>query len=198
MDMGEARMAEKESQFVAAMAEAVHALVDVAEGQQAAVEGLLKETRDAAKATAEAARISRQSAEALPARIADSVDRAFEEAATQAANLLTNKFVHADEQARSAAERYESAARLLGWRMIVAVCSFGAVMLSLVTYLLLRSVPSHEEIRTMQESVARLEQRGGRAQVALCPDVRRPKRLCVRVVDLQTNQEEWRVIAGYQ
>lgn len=196
--MDEARMAEKESKFVASMAAAVHVLIDVAEGQQAAVAGLLKETRDAAKSTAEAAQLSKKSNEELPALVSASVERAFEGAATQAATLLTKKFVLADQQACLAAERYERAARLLGWRMVVAACTLGAVMLAVVTTLILRSIPYQEEIRVLQDTVDRLERRGGRAQTMSCPGDRNTKRLCVRVFDLQTKQEEWRVIAGYQ
>ena len=173
MNMGEARMAEKESQFVAAMAGAVHALINEAERQQAAVSSLLKETRGAAIATVEAARTSKQSAETLPARIAGSLDQAFEQAAMQAADQLTNKFVDADKQALIAAERYEKAASSLGWRMILAACAFCALILALLTFLLMRSIPSYEEIRALQETVATLEQRGGRAQGASCPEIGR-------------------------
>lgn len=191
-------MAEKESKFVASMAAAVHVLIDMAEGQQAAVAGLLKETRDAAKSTAEAAQLSKKSTEELPALVSASVERTFEGAATQAATLLTKKFVLADQQACLAAERYARAARLLGWRMVVAACTLGAVMLAVVTTLILRSIPYQEEIRALQDTVDRLERRGGRAQTMSCPGDRNTKRLCVRVFDLQTKQEEWRVIAGYQ
>ena len=67
--MSEVRMAEKESKFVLSMASAVHALINVAERQQAIVDAALKETREAARQTSEAARLSRKAADELPLQV---------------------------------------------------------------------------------------------------------------------------------
>jgi len=196
--MSEVRMAEKESKFVLSMASAVHALINVAERQQAIVDAALKETREAARQTSEAARLSRKAADELPLQVIVALDRVSEGTATRAATLLAEKFTQADTQAYQAAQRYERAARSLSWRLVVAASVFGAVLLALVTAMILHSIPSAEEIRALQETVARLEQRGGRALVVACPEEGKPKRLCVHVFDQQMNREDWRIIAGYQ
>lgn len=191
-------MSEKESKFVYAMASAVHAQIGVTERQRAIVDAMLKETREAAKQTSEAARLSRKTTEELPLQILEAVDRVSEGAATRAATLLAEKFTQADAQAHQAAQRYERAARSLSWRLVVSASVFSAVLLVSVTALVLHIIPSAEEIRSRQETVDLLERRGGRALVAACPEEGKPKRLCVRIFDEQTNREGFRVIAGYQ
>lgn len=196
--MGEVRMSEKESKFVYAMASAVHAQIDVTERQRAIVDATLKETREAAKQTSEAARLARKTTEELPLQILEAVDRVSEGVATRAASLLAEKFTQADAQAHQAAQRYERAARSLSWRLVASVSVFSAVLLASVTVVVLHVIPPAEEIRSLQETVDRLERRGGRALVVACPEEGKPKRLCVRIFDEQTNREGFRVIAGYQ
>ena len=123
-------MAEKESKFVLSMASAVHALINVAERQQAIVDAALKETREAARQTSEAARLSRKAADELPLQVIVALDRVSEGTATRAATLLAEKFTQADTQAYQAAQRYERAARSLSWRLVVAASVFGAVLLT--------------------------------------------------------------------
>ena len=97
-------MAEKESKFVLSMASAVHALINVAERQQAIVDAALKETREAARQTSEAARLSRKAADELPLQVIVALDRVSEGTATRAATLLAEKFTQADTQAYQAAQ----------------------------------------------------------------------------------------------
>ena len=177
---------------------AVHAQIDVTERQRAFVDATLKETREAAKQTSEAARLSRKTTEELPLQILEAVDRVSEGAATRAASLLVEKFTQADAQAHQAAQRYELAARSLSWRLVASVSVFSAVLLASVTMVVLHVIPLAEEIRSLQETVDRLERRGGRALVVACPEEGKPKRLCVRIFDEQTNREGFRAIAGYQ
>ena len=191
-------MSEKESKFVYAMASAVHAQIEVTKRQQAMVDAALKETREATRQTSEAAQLSRKTTEELPLKVLEAVDRVSEGAATRAASLLAEKFTQADTQAHQAAQRYERAARSLSWRLVVAATGFSAVLLASVTAVILHAIPSAEEIRSLQETVNRLERLGGRALIKTCPDERKPKRLCVHTIDEQTNREEWRIIAGYQ
>lgn len=71
-------------------------------------------------------------------------------------------------------------------------------------YILLRSIPSHDEIQGLREEKAQLlntihvlEQKGGRATVNACLDANKNQRLCINVVDDRTGKKYHMVIDGY-
>jgi|GEM_PF-6228593 len=98
-----------------------------------------------------------------------------EETATQAAALLSDKFVQANEAADHAAKQYQSAARMLGLKtfavLVVSLVAIGATIWLLVGPLL----PSQAElafrraqIAEMETKAAKLERRGVNLEWGTC------------------------------
>lgn len=116
--------------------------------------------------------------------------------ATTAANLIQEKFREADSAADQAAQRYQRAARTLGWRLfggalLLQACLFGGMWLFLN-----HTLPGHEEIQTrrlevrhLEQQLATLEKKGAKIVLSQCLDkTNNRKYVCIRTDE---NKPAW-------
>lgn len=95
------------------------------------------------------------------------------------------------------------AVKWASWNVFCFVAGISLVITLGSTYILLRSIPSYDEIQALRNEKAQLsntinvlEQRGGRATVGNCPTQGNSQRMCVRVIG-SGGERYFAVIDGY-
>lgn len=108
--------------------------------------------------------------------VARSVDSSTSRIATLAASELQKEFVAADQSAIAARRRYESAARYLGWKMFGMALLAGVIIFGGCWAMLMKTIPSLEEINnrkltvaSLERQVDTLEKRGAGLEWTYCP-----------------------------
>jgi len=132
--------------------------------------------------------------------LAKEVRGALTDASTDAARLIAQEFVDANRLAAEAATKYQLAVKWSAWRVFALSAFMFALLAGAVVFVLMRSIPSHEEItqlRTekalLEKNIHVLEKYGARATVASCEE----SRPCIRVLDKTTGKDYWAIIYGY-
>lgn len=77
--------------------------------------------------------------------------------ATQAAELLTDKFAQANDEADKAAKRYKNAGRMLGLKTFALLVGSLAVICTGAWFLASPLLPSHEELEFRRAQIAEME-----------------------------------------
>jgi hypothetical protein len=194
MDMSD----EAQAKLILALGDAVDALLEQAERQQNVVQGVLSVGGEALKAVSLAGNEHRALARELPKQIKESITGALDGAAVKAAEILSSQFADADKQASLAADRYEKAARVLGWKWIgVAIGAWAATVVIAILAISYTSAEARilREDSGMLATVMRyLQQNPQGAQIALCNPRAGAQTVCV-YVPIAKNKWEWRVLA---
>lgn len=126
------------------------------------------------------------------------IETAMPKAVNDVAYDLTEAFKKADDSADKAADRYESAARTIGWRMAGTIALVCFVLLGVSVYVVQGSLAPLAEIHALrqekaqlQEAISKLEGRGARS-ISMCPYQKDQKFPCAYVAtDLRNNKHEW-------
>lgn len=118
--------------------------------------------------------------------VAKKIDDSADAIATEAAKLLREKFVTADDQAIAAAERYERAGRLLSLKVFMALLLFLGVILGGSWLVVSQVMPTPAELQARRNEVAllelqatNLERRGALLEWSTCGEGKK-KVLCFR------------------
>lgn len=128
----------------------------------------------------------------LKADVSKSIDAVANRSAAKAAELLSEHFNEADKAALVVKERYEHAAKRLGWKMFgfAALCLLLAFGLMALAFIIM--VPSYEEIdarrqevRALEANLAGLKLRGALLQVTTCNLDNGVQVACVRTDERQ-------------
>ena len=128
----------------------------------------------------------------LKADVSKSIDAVANRSAAKAAELLSEHFNEADKAALVVKERYEHAAKRLGWKMFgfAALCVLLAFGLMELAFIIM--VPSYEEIdarrqevRALEANLAGLKLRGALLQVTTCNLDNGVQVACVRTDERQ-------------
>jgi hypothetical protein len=144
-------------------------------------------------------------ADELKGQLSREISTALQDASCQAAELLTKKFRDADQYANAAAARYQRSVRGAVWKIVLGAAVAGSAAMGTGAYMVMRSVPSYEEIQTMRaeaamlkKNVATLEEQGGRARISRCANGTKKGRLCIQIDETAVLYKDgYRVIAGY-
>lgn len=149
----------------------------------------------------------------LSRNIENTIKSSASSTATETANLIYGKFTEADKAAEQAAQRYNQAAKTLGWRLFG-----GAILLQFFIFLgiwlfLNHTLPSYEEIKAKQQKSIQLEQqlselksKGANIVLTKCLDKASQKQyLCIRTDERSQrpsiyygdNGETYRIPFGY-
>lgn len=189
---------EAQAGMVLALGDAVDSLIEHADRQQKVVQEVLSTGSEALKAVSLAGNEHRALARELPKQVKEAISVALDGAATKAAEILSSQFSEADEQARLAAERYESVASTLRWKLVaigIGVWAATTVMVVLAVWYMSVEVRALREDRGMLEAtVAYLKQHPQGAHLSLCNSQNNFQDLCVSVQTAK-NKWEWQGLA---
>lgn len=194
---------ENHAPLLRTMANVVQALADEAKTQQARADDALGNLRRAALTLDTAARECQALPKKVRQELATEIETALNGAASEAASLLANKFTAADNHAMLAAQRYEKAARILGWRLMGVISIFGVAIIGAATYVIRDSFPATAEIEALrterdqlQSAVSLLEKSGGKI-IFRCSDEKNREHWCARVIDPARDKAVNYKLAGY-
>lgn len=186
-----------------AVGDALHNLLDAAIEQQKIATQQQQTAQSAISEISSATMSVKDVVRTIKGQLTAEVQDALKDSSTQAAALLTKKFKEADNQAELAAAKYRSAVKWASWNVFCFVAGISLVITLGGTYILLRSIPSYDEIQALRNEKAQLsntinvlEQRGGRATVGGCPTQGNSQRMCVRVIGSRGERYS-AVIDGY-
>jgi predicted nucleic acid-binding Zn-ribbon protein len=102
---------------------------------------------------------------AISSKVTGAIEQSAGTTATETARLLQERFLDADDAAERAKDRYEQAAKWLGWK----TCGF-AVLLQMaiiggVWLLVTQTIPSQAELDTRRASIEQLEEQASALRV---------------------------------
>lgn len=184
---------EEQAKMVLALGDAVDSLIEQAERQQKFAQGVLSTGSEALKAVSLAGNEHRGLAKELPRQVREAITGALDGAATEAARILSSQFTNADEQARRAADRYQNAARVLGWKLLAVCAGAWAATVALVVLVALYMSGEvralREDSNMLETTVTYLKQNPQGAQLALCNPRNNFNDLCVK------DKWGWQVLA---
>ena len=193
-------MSKENLEHLGSIADALHNLWDAAEAQHRSAKDQQTIAAAAIRQMQTTTGSVQEVAISLRGELAKEVREALTEASAEAAQLIAHKFVEANELADKAARTYRSAVKWSAWRVYVLAAVMFALVAGAAVFVLMRSIPTYEEIvRLRQEkaslegTISLLEKRGGRAKLAKCEE----NRPCVRVIDKASGQNYWAIIYGY-
>lgn len=188
---------EAQAKMILALGDVVDSLIEQAEQQQKSVQGMLANGGEAINVVSLAGKEYRDLAKELPKQVKEMIASALDGAASKAAGILASKFTEADEEARLAASRYESAARILRWRIIAVVTGAWVTTVAIAVLMIWYTSAETQALRqdrAMLETVMTyLERSPQGAQIARCGD--QLNLLCVNVQTAK-NRWEWQRLAG--
>ena len=188
--------------FITEMARVVKTLAERMHAQQVTTGQAIAEMQEAIKALDSAAIACKSIKSAVVMDMKRTIETAMTDAVNNAASDLTEKFNEADGYAIEAADRYESAARTIGWRMAGTIALVCFVLLGVSVYVVQGSLAPLAEIHALrqekaqlQEAISKLEGRGARS-ISTCDYQKDQKLLCAYVVtDLKTDKRNWLFLA---
>ncbi len=194
--------AENQGAFAREMAMAVKALAERMVAQHATAEQMMVEVRKAVSTLNMAATKCTSLSSTVLTNIDTTIQTTMSSAGTEAATILAGKFETANDCALKAANRYESAAQTIGWRMAGTIALVCLVLLGTSVYLIQGSFAPLAEIHALREekaqlqaAISSLEDRGARS-ISVCRDERNSKVLCAYVlIDARTNKREWKFLS---
>lgn len=184
---------EAQTKMVLALGDAVDSLIEQAARQQKSTQEVLSTGSEAIKAVSLAGDEHRALARELPRQVQEAIKGALDGAAIKAAEILSSRFTNADEQARLAAYRYESAARALWWKLVVGCAiAWSSTIAFVVLYMDGEIQTLREDSRMLKTTVAYLKQKPQGAQLTLCNPGNNTQDLCVYV---QIAKNKWELQA---
>lgn len=192
----------KQGEFVVEMARMVKILAERVQTHQVTAEQAILKMQQAVSTLETAAVACKSLKSAVATNIDTTIKTAMSGAGEKAAGILVEQFKTANDCAIEAADRYESAARTIGWRMAGAIALGCLVSIGASIYLVQGSFASLAEIHALREekaqlqaSIAGLEGRGARS-ISMCTYQQDRKFPCAYVAtDLKTNKREWLFLA---
>lgn len=194
-------MSDDDLKHFGAIGDALHNLWDAAEEQQKTALHQQQAAEAAIRAVNVATASLRDMSTGMKGQLATEVQRALQDASQKSAQLLTEKFAEANEQADLAAGNYRSAVKWASWQIFALVICVGAAVAAggaVGASGLYSEVKSlREEKAQLQSSVDALTQRGGRARVVPCTDSAKRQRMCVWITDEKSGERNPAIIYGY-
>lgn len=141
----------------------------------------------------------------LEAGVKQSIESSAQSTASQAAELLSKRFIEADAAAQRAAKLYDTAAKKLDSRRWLYFLSAQATILTLVVVSLYLWVPSLDEIKARRVEVMRLDELASRVEWSKCIVGNGQTRNCIRTDESEHTDnfgdkkkgETYRIPKGY-
>lgn len=141
----------------------------------------------------------------LEADVKQSIESSAQSTASQAAELLSKRFVEADAAAQRASKLYDTAAKKLHSRLWLYFISAQATILTLAVVSLYLWVPSLDEIKARRVEVMRLDELASRVEWSKCTVGNGQTRNCIRTDESEHTDnfgdkkkgETYRIPKGY-
>lgn len=163
------------SQFLRDMADVVGKLTENAKAQQVKADNAISRLDGIANrhATLQSAALKD-----LDQRIHDAMDKAVSEAI----ETIANKLAAANQEAELASDRYKTAGRTIGFRVLILIAMIFIGSIAATEYVIWSKYPSPAEMFMLQRSI-------DKGALGICPDNKQT--MCVHINDQKTKESNW-------